>query len=125
MSPGYEKALIDVYIDTVGYLLQNTLPGHNQRLGFLLTAYVSNTSERNTQKWLPSRVPPWNADHPIWQFSRLPEVKAFRASKNKDVCFQFNGLRYSLFLKGLYVNNIQTMDQSLRRLTNPARRATL
>ncbi len=120
LYPDYEKAFIDVYIDTIRYLLQNPRPGHNQKLGFLSVGYMPNALERSTHQWLPYWVPQWNADRFTWHFSGIAEAKVFRASKDRDVCFGFNDMRYSLFLKGLHIDNIRTVDQSLWGLAGPA-----
>jgi len=125
LYPNYEKALVDVYIDTIRYFLQNPRSGHNQKLGFLSVRYSPDISNERTNQQLPSWVPWWDSDRFNWHFSAIPEAKAFRASKSKEVCFGFNEMRYSLFLKGLHVDNVKSVDHSLRGFSGHANRTKL
>ncbi len=122
LHPDYEKALIDVYIDVVRYILQNLQPGHNQKLSILSVGY---TTPADIGIWLPSWVPRWHSDRFTWCFSGTAETKAYCASKDRNVEVGFNEFRYSIFLKGVNIDRIKVVDHGLHGLSGPANRARL
>jgi hypothetical protein len=68
-------------------------------------------------------VPPWDTSFVDWRFSNSNEADSYvsyRAAKDKEVCFRFNNLRYSLFLKGFNVDYIKTVDTSFYGLGTSA-----
>ena len=50
LYPDYTKCVLDVYVDTVGYLLEHPQPGHNRKLGFLTIGYSITEEEAETLK---------------------------------------------------------------------------
>jgi hypothetical protein len=125
LYPDYEKAVVDVYIDTIRYFLQNPSPGQIQSLIFLSISSLSNTVDGSSQHRFPSWVPPWDTNFVDWRFSSSTEAISYRAAKDKEVCFGFNDLRYSLFLKGFHVDYIKTVDNYFYGLGTSANRPDL
>ena len=116
----YQKPFIDVYTDVVRHCLEHPelVVDSKHKLGVLSLVQPFIGDEDDVKV---SWVPRWDRPNQSWILGLQPYARFFNASGTLDTCIGHSGTKRALFLGGLDIDKVDTVDHCLGKVASNSR----